>query len=60
MNNALGTVIGERWVNREVLENGIIRNTYEDGTEIIINYTSNEYDYSGTTVGAESYEVVGE
>ncbi len=50
----LGGVMGKKWINREVLENGVIMNTYEDGTRVIINYTDNEVNYSGISVSGKS------
>ena len=60
VNNALSPVIGAAWENRTVLENGVIKNTYSNGVDIIINYTEDSVTYDGVTVGPESYEVVGE
>ncbi len=60
VNEALKYALGSDWVDRTVLENGVIRNTYSNGVEIIINYTEDNYDYDGVIISGESYEVVGE
>jgi hypothetical protein len=60
VNTALSPVIGAQWVNRTVLENGLIRNTYSNGVEIIINYTDDVHTYSGETISPISFIVVGE
>lgn len=48
VNEALSQVAGFQWTGRTVLENGVIRNSYEKGNEkkeIIINYTEEEIAY---------------
>ncbi|MBE5957313.1 MAG: hypothetical protein E7254_00415 [Lachnospiraceae bacterium] len=48
VNDQLSQVIGMDWVGREVLQDGIIRNTYSDGITtkyIIINYSDESYSY---------------
>ena len=60
VNTALGTVIGEEWITRTVIANGVIVNGYSDGTEIVINYTQDPIVYSGITIQRESFEVVGD
>ena len=57
VNDALGKVINSRWINREVLEDGIVLNTYDDGTQILINYTDYPYNFRNTTVNPLSYHV---
>lgn len=61
VNEILSKTAGYDWTDRTVLENGVIRNTYEkDGRSfcIIINYTDSSYQYSGTTVDALSAKVI--
>lgn len=61
VNEVLSETAGYEWVDRTVLENGVICNTYEKdgaGFSIIINYTDNSYQYSGTTVDALSAKVI--
>ncbi|TAH64585.1 MAG: hypothetical protein EWM47_12305 [Anaerolineaceae bacterium] len=48
INEVLKQVIGYEWTGRHVLENGVIRNSYQDGSDmkhIIINYTEDAYLY---------------
>ena len=57
VNNALHNVIGLEWINRIVLEDGVIMNEYSGGVSIIINY--NDTDYNGViNVSPNSYEVI--
>lgn len=61
VNEPLSQVIGFDWESRTVLEDGIIMNTYSDGTTqktIIINYSGDEYDFNGTRVDAQSAKVI--
>lgn len=61
VNEVLSQTNGYDWIDRTVLENGVIRNTYEkDGDTfcIIINYTENSYNYSGTAVDALSAKII--
>jgi hypothetical protein len=59
VNGALATVINANWVNRTVVENGIIINEYDNGISIVINYTDEDYIYNSVTVASESYQVIG-
>lgn len=59
VNNTLGEVVGVNWVNREVLEPGVVKNTYENGVIIIINYTDEAYTYDANTVAPLSAFVAG-
>lgn len=59
VNTALSPVIGINWVNRSVVESGVIVNEYEDGTMIIINYTDEAITYNSVIVPPVSFEVVG-
>ncbi|MBN2604189.1 MAG: hypothetical protein JXR62_00020, partial [Bacilli bacterium] len=59
VDDALHSVLGVNWVNRTVVENGVIVNTYQNGVEIVINYTESPITYQGTTVDAVSYAVMG-
>ncbi len=60
VNTALSPVIGANWVDRTVLENGVILNSYDNGVEVVINYTEDVYTYNGTTVEALDFVVVGD
>jgi hypothetical protein len=59
VNGILGTVTDARWVDRDVLVSGVIRNRYDDGTAIYINYTDEDYSVGGVTVPALSAVAVG-
>lgn len=60
VNEPLSQVIGYEWVGRNVLEDGVIINTYSNGSSeksIVINYTDENYDYNGYAVNAQSAKV---
>lgn len=55
VNNILRQVQGFRWTGREVIENGVVVNTYVKGNEtryVVINYTGNDVAVRGITVPA--------
>lgn len=61
VNEALAPVLGYEWTDRTVLENGVILNTYQNGSDklsIIINYTEDAYHYQGTDVAGVSAKVI--
>lgn len=61
VNEALSQVIGYSWTDRVVLEDGVILNTYEKGSEtkfIIINYTDDTVTYKQKTVAPFRASVV--
>ncbi|MDR0292845.1 MAG: DUF5696 domain-containing protein [Oscillospiraceae bacterium] len=39
MSAVYGQIADRRWVGRDVLENGVVLNTYGGGTRVVINYT---------------------
>jgi len=51
INNVLRNVIGQEFLDRTVLEEGIVRNRYETGI-ILVNYTAYDFVYNGVTVAA--------
>lgn len=60
INDVLSQVQGCDWLSREIPEDGVVINTYTNGSEtlyVIINYTENEVTYHGITVAAESAAV---
>lgn len=57
VDGALKNVIGSRWIDREVIKNGVVVNTYDNGVQILINYTDNPVTYRNTEVDALSYHV---
>jgi hypothetical protein len=56
----LSHVKGREWLNRTVLEEGIILNEYSGDIKILINYTDNVYRYSGLAVDALTASVIRE
>ncbi len=60
VNAALSAVQGYDWTDREVVESGVIVNTYEKNgntKKVIINYTDSAVNCLGTTVPAQSAAV---
>jgi hypothetical protein len=57
VNGALSEVINTEWIGRDVIEPGVIVNTYADGTQIVINYTDEQIEYEFETVEPVSYRV---
>lgn len=60
INNALKHVIGESLVEREILELGVVKNTYSNGVIIYINYTSKSKVIDTITIEAENYALGGD
>lgn len=60
VNGALSPVIGANWVDRQVLENGIIKNEYDNGVSIVINYTEAQFTYDSYVIEPLSYMVIRE
>jgi hypothetical protein len=60
VDTALSPVIGFQWIDRQVIENGIIVNTYESNIKVVINYTQDSYNYEGIMIQPVSFEVVGD
>ncbi len=61
VNAVLSQVQGYAWVNRTVIADGVIVNTYENNgqvKEVVINYTERESVYKNQTVGALNALVV--
>lgn len=59
MNDALQYVRGEAIESRDVLEMGVVEVTYSNGVVIVINYTSQDVTYDGTTINPLDYHVGG-
>ncbi|GAB6091536.1 DUF5696 domain-containing protein [Spirochaeta dissipatitropha] len=57
VNGALREVMDARWLNREVLSPGIILNTYDNGVQILINYTKQTVTHAGESIQPESAHV---
>lgn len=61
INEVLSQVAGYQWMNRTVVKDGVIVNTYElDGVEkeVVINYTSDTVSYQGQRIDALSALVI--
>lgn len=58
LNDALKYVIGEPILNREVVETGLVKVTYENGVTIYVNYNYVGLMIDGITIPARDYEVV--
>jgi hypothetical protein len=56
----LSHVKGREWLNRTVLEEGIILKEYSGDIKILINYTDNVYRYSDVPVDALTATVIRE
>lgn len=57
VNGALKYTVNSEWINRKVIENGVIVNTYQNGIEILINYKDEPAIYKGREVAPLSYEI---
>ncbi|GAB4577540.1 MAG: DUF5696 domain-containing protein [Anaerolineales bacterium] len=53
LNSLLGPVKGQRIVSREVLGEGVFATTYENGKQIIVNYSDADYSAEGLLVPAK-------
>lgn len=59
INGALSQVNEAGWVNREEISPNMIKNTYDNGKIIIINYTEEPSTYNQVTIPALDYVVIG-
>ena len=58
VNKSLSEVINASWIDREVLTDGVILNSYSNNKKIIINYRDSSYNYKGINVSPLSSLVV--
>lgn len=58
INNVLGSVINEKWIDRIVLAPGIILNKYNNNKNIIINYTNNSYTINNVIIDKVSAKYI--
>lgn len=58
VNNVLSHTYNAKWINREVIQNGVIVNSYNNDVKVVINYTNNAVIYMGKTINAMSSEVI--
>jgi len=54
VNDVLKEVASAEWIDRTVVENGVILNTYDNGKHVLINYTDHAITYEGILVPALS------
>ena len=59
VNTPLRNVIGADLVSRQIVENGVVINTYSNGIVIIINYTNSAQNINGVEVAPMNYHVAG-
>ena len=59
INSVLREVIGAQWLARDVPAPGVIRNRYDNGVDILINYTASPYSYEGEILEARSALALG-
>jgi hypothetical protein len=60
ISDALSKVKGYDWIDRRVLDEGVIVNTYANGVSIYINYTDETVTFDGVTIEANMYKVMTE
>lgn len=60
VNDATGSLRGQLILRHEKLEDGVYRTTFEDGTQIVVNYNRNAVAYEGKTIAAQDFLVAEE
>lgn len=50
VNSVLSEVVNARWIDRQVVENGVIKNVYDNGKMVMINYTNQDIIFNGTVI----------
>lgn len=50
VNSVLSEVVNARWIDRQVIENGVIKNVYDNGKMVMINYTNQDIIFNGTVI----------
>ncbi len=58
INDILSKVKGKAIEKRTIPEDGIVIVEYEDGTEIVVNYTNNTWEYETIEVPGKSAKIV--
>jgi len=58
LREGLNAINGVELVNHQYLANGIAMSTFRNGVTIIINYTSNDYNYNGKIIKANGYGIL--
>ncbi len=60
VNEATGPLRSQRITKHEILAEGLYRTTFEDGTQVIVNYNRNKVPYEGKSIEAQDFLVVKE
>lgn len=60
VNDATGSLRGQLILRHEMLEDGVYRTIFEDGTRIVVNYNRNAVEYEGKTIAAQDFLVAEE
>ena len=58
MSPILSQVRGLEWINRQVLAEGVVLNTYEGSVYVLINYTQEAFTHNGVVIPAESARLI--
>ncbi|WP_054023968.1 DUF5696 domain-containing protein [Bacillus sp. FJAT-28004] len=58
LNEALQPTMGATMQNHERLSDGIVKVTYNNGIEVLVNYTSRDYQWEGVSVPAKGFQVI--
>lgn len=58
LNDALKHVSGSKIVDRDTIETGISLITYDNGVQILVNYTNKDFSYQSMTISPKTYEVI--
>ena len=58
VNRGLAGVMNQKWVDRTVYQSGVIVNTYDNGYQVVINYTDEPIVYEGVEVQALDYKLI--
>ena len=59
MDAIYGLVAGQTWTGRDVIQSGVIVNSYSGGSKVIINYTEKPVEYEAMTIAALTAAVLG-
>jgi hypothetical protein len=47
-------IAGQRWIGRDIMENGVVVNRYDGGANVMVNYTEKTVAYEGQTAAPQS------
>jgi len=60
VNDVTGNTQGERIIGHDIIDHGVHKTTFENGKQIIVNYTRYSVIFEGKTVGGENFLVLRE